>query len=109
MASNSTPRLTTFRFRVWMGNPDNPEEFIIHGVGRDVQKTEEFFADKGWGNTTSRPMTAAAVTTYFALRRAKRFTGSWEEFEESYLSVEPVESVQASPTEAAPVNASPQN
>lgn len=99
----STPKLTTFRFRVWMGDPDKPDEFIIHGVGRDVQKTEEFFADKGWGQTTTRPMAAAAVTAFFALKRSARFAGTWEEFENQYLSVEPVEEVTATPTEAAPV------
>lgn len=103
-----TPKLTTYRFRVWFGNPENDEDQraeLVHGVGRDVQKAEEFFAQRGWGQTQSRPMTSAAVTAYFALQRSGRFTGSWEEFEEQYLAVEPVETVTATPTEAAPAPA----
>lgn len=103
MASNNVPKLTTYRFRVWMGDAENPDELVIHAVGRDVQKAEEFFADKGWGSTTARPMTAAAVTAFFGLKRSGRFAGKWEEFEEQYLSVEPIETVTANPTQAEPV------
>jgi len=103
-----TPKLTTYRFLVWFGDAENPElqtSQLVHAVGRDIQKTEEFFANQGWGNSQSRPMTAAAVTCYFGLQRSHRFTGSWEEFEASYLSVEPVDQVTATPTEAAPAAA----
>jgi len=94
----SAPKLTTYRFRVLGGDEENPEEFLVHGVGRDIQKTESFFADKGWGNTQSRPMTSAAVVSYFGLRRSGRYAGTWEEFEEWYLSIEPVDAVTERPT-----------
>lgn len=94
----SAPKLTTYRFRVFGGNEESPEEYIIHGVGRDIQKTESFFADRGWGSTTSRPMTSAAVTSYFALVRSGRYAGTWDEFEEWYLSIEPMDAVTERPT-----------
>lgn len=103
-----TPKLTTYRFRVWFGDPENEEnqrELVVHGVGRDVQKAEEFFASKGWGSTQSRPMTAAAVTAYFGLQRSGRYPGTWEEFEAEYLAVEPIDTVTATPTDPAPVPA----
>lgn len=102
------PKLTTYKFRVWFGDSENPDaaiETVVHGVGRDVQKCEEFFANKGWGNTANRPMTAAAVTVFFGLQRTGNFSGGWEEFEASYLAVEPVESVAATPTGAVPEHA----
>lgn len=99
-----TPRLTTYRFRVWFGDPADEStqtDVIVHGVGRDVQKAEELFMARGWGNTQNRPMTAAAVTAYFGLQRSGKFTGTWEEFEDQYLAVEPIDTVTATPTEAA--------
>lgn len=96
---STPPKLTTYRFRVFMGDPDDPTETVVHGVGRDVQRAEQFFADKGWGQTTSRPMTSAAVVSYFGLKRTGKFDGTWEEFEDAYLSIEPVEAVTATPTE----------
>lgn len=103
-----TPKLTTIRFWVWFGNPEDPEDQraeLVHAVGRDIQKTEEFFMARGWGDTTKRPMTAAAVSAYFGLQRSGRFTGSWEEFEEQYLAVEPDGQVTATPTGVAAVTA----
>lgn len=103
-----TPKLSTYRFRVWFGDPENEEsqhDLVVHAVGRDVQKAEEFFMQRGWGNTQTRPMTAAAATAYFGLQRSGRFTGSWEEFEEQYLAVEPIDTVTATPTEVAPAPA----
>ena len=103
-----TPKLTTYRFRVWFGDPEDPDnatEMLVHGVGRDIQKTEEFFATNKWGDTQSRPMTAAAVTAWHGLQRSGRFTGTWEEFENSYLAVEPVEQVVSTPTGAVPAPA----
>lgn len=103
--AGGTPKLTTYRFRVWFGDTENEETQhpeLVHAVGRDVQKAEEFFAQKGWGSTQNRPMTAAAVTAYFGLQRTGRFPGSWDEFEAQYLAVEPVETVTATPSEPAP-------
>lgn len=94
----STPKLTTYRFRVFVGDADDPTETVVHGVGRDVQRAESMFADRGWGATTSRPMTSAAVVSYFAMLRTGKFSGTWEEFENSYLAIEPVEEVNAVPT-----------
>lgn len=95
----STPRLTTYRFRVLGGDADNPTEYEVPTVGRDVQRAEQYFADKGWGTTQSRPMTSAALVAYFALKRRNEFTGTWEQFEDWYLSIEPVERQTVSPTE----------
>ena len=93
------PHLTTYRFRVFGGDADaDPNEIVVHGVGRDVQRTEQLFADRGWGSTTARPMTSAAAVCYFAMLRRGDFSGSWEEFENWYLAIEPVESVTANPT-----------
>lgn len=97
---SSKPHLTTYRFRVFGGDPDaDPTDVVVHGVGRDVQRTEQFFAERNWGSTQSRPMTSAAVVCYYAMTRLGMFTGTWEEFENWYLAIEPVESVTASPTE----------
>jgi hypothetical protein len=104
----ATPRLTTYKFRVVFGDPENPDtltERIVHGVGRDVQASETLFAQRGWGQVTDRPMTSAAAVAWAALKRTGQFAGTFDEFEASYLSVEPVESVNATPTEAAPAPA----
>lgn len=93
------PKLTTYRFRVFGGDADNPTEHTIHGVGRDVQRAETLFADRGWGSTQSRPMTSAAAVCYYAMTRSGLYSGTWEEFENWYLSIEPVEAVHATPTE----------
>jgi hypothetical protein len=96
----SAPTLKSYRFRVYGGDAENPEMFEVHAFGRDVQRTEAEFASRKWGSATDRPMTSAAMTTYFALKRANKYAGTWEEFENWYLSVEPFESVNAVPTEA---------
>lgn len=96
----SAPTLKSYRFRVYGGDAENPELFEVHAFGRDVQHTEAEFASRRWGTTTDRPMTSAAMTCYFALKRMGRYTDTWEHFEEWYLSVEPFESVNAVPTEA---------
>lgn len=100
-----TPRLTTYRFRVWFGDPENPDDathLVVHGVGRDIQKTEEYFATHRLGATQDRPMTSAAMTAYFGLHRSGRYTGTWEEFEAEYLSVEAVDQVVSTPTDPVP-------
>jgi hypothetical protein len=104
----SAPRLTTYRFRVYGGNPEDPEEFTVHAFGRDIQRVESEFASRKWGSdTTSRPMTAAAMSAYFAMTRSHLYAGTYEEFEDWYLSIEPIESVNADPIDAGPVPASP--
>jgi hypothetical protein len=96
----SAPKLTSYRFRVFGGDADEPEVIEIHAFGRDVQHTEQEFAAKKWGAATDRPMTSAAMTSFFALKRTGKFSGTWEEFEEWYLSIEPIETVSAVPTGA---------
>lgn len=93
------PRLTTYTFRVYGGDADDPAEFTVHGVGRDVQRAESLFAERNWGTTQSRPMTSAAVVSYYAMVRRGEFAGTWEEFEGWYLAIEPEETVTAVPTE----------
>lgn len=96
----SAPKLTSYRFRVFGGDAENPEMFEVHAFGRDVQHTEQEFAAKKWGSATDRPMTSAAMTSFFALKRTNRYAGTWEEFEEWYLSIEPIATVEAVPTDA---------
>jgi hypothetical protein len=93
---------------VLFGDPEDPEsitEQIVHGIGRDVQTSEALFAQRGWGKVTDRPMTSAAVVAWAGLRRTGKFTGTFDEFESTYLAVEPVEEVTATPTELAPAPA----
>lgn len=101
------PKLTTYKFRVFGGSEDEPAEFEVHGVGRDVQKAESLFADKGWGSTQTRPMTSAAAVSYFAMLRRGEFEGTWDEFESWYLSIEPLDTVTERPTVPEPETASP--
>lgn len=96
----SAPTLTSYRFRVFGGDPENPEVHEVHAFGRDVQMTEKAFAENRWGPASDRPMTSAAMTTYNALSRLGRFPGTWEEFEAWYLSIEPIDAVKATPTDA---------
>lgn len=96
----SAPRLTTYKFIVIGGTADHPEEHEIETVGRDVQRVEATFADKRWGATQDRPMTTAAMVCYFAMLRAGQFSGTWDAFENWYLSVQPLEPVNADPTVA---------
>lgn len=104
----TAPTMTTYRFRVWAGDPDDPEEYTIHAFGRDVQRVENEFANRKWGSdTTARPMTAAAMSAYFAMLRTNKFSGTFEEFEDWYLSIEPIDTVTAGPTGAGLVPASP--
>jgi hypothetical protein len=97
---STAPTLTTYKFQVYGGSVDDPESHTVHGVGRDVQKTEAMFMERGWGKTDSRPMTSAAVVSYFAMMRTGLFAGTWTDFENWYLSIEPVEAVTAIPTDA---------
>ena len=100
----ATPRLTTYKFRVLFGEPDDPEsitEFLVHAVGRDVQQSEMLFAKRGWGKVTDRPMTSAAAVAWSALHRTGQYPGTFDEFEGSYLEVSPVEEMTATPSEAA--------
>lgn len=96
----SSPNLTSYRFRVFGGDAENPDMWEVHAFGRDVQQTEKEFAIRKWGAATERPMTSAAMTTYFALVRGGKFSGTWDDFENWYLSIEPIETVKAVPTEA---------
>ena len=96
----SAPKLTSYRFRVFGGDADNPDVYEVHAFGRDVQQTEKEFATRKWGAATDRPMSSAAMTTYFALVRTGKFAGTWDEFESWYLSIEPIETVNSVPTEA---------
>lgn len=95
----SAPKLTTYKFRVLSGSVEDPAEHLVQSIGRDIQRVEALFADRKWGETASRPMTAAAATAYFAMLRSGQFRGTWAEFEDFYLAVEPVEPVTATPTE----------
>ena len=104
---SQAPKLTTYRFRVYAGDPEDPQVFEIHGFGRDVQRAEQLFAERHWGPTTDRPMTAAAAVSYFAMSRTGQFAGKWEDFESWYLSIEPDSTVTAVPTDAGPVPAYP--
>ena len=104
----ATPRLTTYKFRVLFGNPEEPDtitETVVHGIGRDVQTAETLFAQRKWGQVTDRPMTGAAVVAWAALRRTGQYTGDFDSFESQYLEVAPVEEVTATPTELAPAAA----
>lgn len=97
---SQAPKLTTYKFRVLGGTADDPKGYEVATVGRDVQRAEDAFANRGWGQTTSRPMTSAAMVAYFAMVRMGLFSGKWEEFENWYLSIEPVEPINATPTDA---------
>ena len=101
----SAPRLTTYTFEVFGGDPESPAQFTVHSVGRDVQRVETAFADKRWGATQDRPMTAAAMASYYAMMRTGQFSGTWDQFEAWYLSVQPLEPINADPTDAGPVTA----
>lgn len=99
---SATPKLTTYKFRVLSGTPEDPVEHHVASIGRDIQKVEQLFADRKWGGTDSRPMTAAAATAYFAMMRAGQYSGTWADFEEFYLAVEPEEPVTVTPTGPVP-------
>lgn len=96
----SAPKLTSYRFRVYGGDAENPEVFEVHAFGRDVQRTEAEFAARHWGQATDRPMTSAAMTSFHALKRIGNYAGTWDEFEDWYLSIEPIATVNANPTDA---------
>ena len=96
----AAPKLTTYQFRVFGGDADDPTEYEVLAVGRDITRTEQAFAERRWGTTTDRPLTSAAMIAYFALYRTGRFTGKWEDFDAWYLGVEPGEELTANPTEA---------
>jgi hypothetical protein len=101
----NTPHLTTYKFRVSMGDEENPEVFLIHAVGRDVQQAEKLFAQRNWGATTSRPMTSAAAVAWASLTRTGRYSEDFDTFETEYLEVVPEETVTVTPTEPAPAPA----
>ena len=91
------PRFTTYALRVWMGDPENPTEHHIVTLGRDVQRTEMMFAENGWGKTENRPITSAAAVAYFAMMRLGLYSGTWKDFSDSYLSIEPEEPINSFP------------
>jgi hypothetical protein len=106
----NTPSLTAYRFRVVLGNPDDDDSLIEHHVtafGRDIQQVERLFADRKWGSTQDRPITAAAGAAYYALTRKGWFDGSFDDFEAAYIEVaadEPA-AVSIRPTERVPTPA----
>ena len=106
----NTPSLTAYRFKVILGNPDDPSTLIEHDVtayGRDIQKVEALFADRKYGPTEARPITAAVAAVYFACLRTGVFAGTFDDFEKAYVEVSGDEPVKVFPTEPEPVPASP--
>lgn len=97
----NTPRLTTYRFRVALGDAENPDVHKVLAVGRDVQQAEKLFAQRGWGKTENRPMTSAAAVAWAALSRMGKYSADFDTFESEYLEVVPEDMVQVNPTEAA--------
>lgn len=103
--ATTPPRLTTYKFRVALGNPEDPTIHTVLAVGRDVQQAEKLFAQRGWGKTDARPMTSAAAVAWAALVRTGQYASDFDTFENQYLAVEPEEPVNVTPTEAAPAPA----
>lgn len=97
---STAPTLTTYKFAVFGGDIANPEHYMVESLGRDVQRAEMEFARRGWGKTESRPMTSAAMVTFYAMTRLGMYSGRWEDFENWYLSIEPEEPVRSNPTDA---------
>lgn len=99
------PTLTAYRFKVVLGDPEDDAtwtEFNVTAFGRDIQQVERLFADRKWGTTTDRPVTAATAAAYYALTRGGKFAGSFDDFENAYIEVQAAENavVTIRPTEA---------
>lgn len=78
------------RYRVVVGEAEDPStwaELEAQAITRDLQAAETLFAKRKWGSPGDRPIMLTAVSAYYALIRTGQISGSWDEFEASYLEV----------------------
>lgn len=106
----ATPSLTAYRFGVTLGDPAEPdtlETLEVTAFGRDIQKVEALFAERKWGTAQDRPMTATVAAVYYALTRSGKYSGSFDDFESTYVEVTDGGAQRINPTERDPMPASP--
>lgn len=83
-------RLSTPRFRVVLGEADNPDtwqELTVQAIGRDLQAAETLFHRRKWGPASGQAIRFQAAAAFYALRRTGQVEGEWEAFEAGYLEV----------------------
>jgi hypothetical protein len=110
--SNKKITLSSPKFRVVLGDPNDPndedawQEVEVQSMTRDIAAAEQLFRQRKWGPTTEQGIRMMAVTAWQALRRNHLIdaTTSWERFEASYVDLEAVEDDDAEegPTPPAP-------
>ena len=94
--------LTSPRYRVVLGDPDDEatwQEVEVQALTRDIQHAEQMFVQRRWGKPADQPVKITAVAAYCALLRKGLISGTWEEFEQSYLEVGEAGSDEIPPTE----------
>jgi hypothetical protein len=82
------------RYRVVLGDVDEPDTWVeleAQAITRDLQAAETLFARHKWGKPSDQAIKLTSVAAYYALRRTGQITGSWDEFEASYLEVSEAE------------------
>jgi hypothetical protein len=89
-------------YRVVLGDWADSETWTEHRVqtiGPDLKAAETLFGrHKEWGRYTDNPLRFQVVVGYYACRRTGAFSGTWDQFAESYLEVSEVGSEVVSPT-----------
>lgn len=95
------------KYRVILGDPADPgswEEVEIQSMTRDLAAAEAHYQRRRWGDPSATPIRLTAVAAYQALLRAGMVSGTWEDFERSYVEVstadDPEDEEEIHPTEA---------
>ena len=100
MSSNKI-KLTTPRYRVVFGDPEDPEswsEVEVQAITRDITAAESLWAQRHWGKMLESPVKAMAVSAYFALKRSGQIEGDWDAFERAYIDIDQVAADVVDPT-----------
>lgn len=104
--SNAPPiTLASPRYRIVLGDVNDPEtwgEIEVQAITRDLQAAEGLFIRHKWGKPQEQPLKMTVVSAYFAAVRAGLITGSWDEFERSYLEVSEAGADAVPPTPGEP-------
>lgn len=103
---NPQLKLTSPRLLVITGNPDDSGTWVGHDVqtiGRDTVAAETLFGVKKIGRPIDHPVLSLVAMAYYAMLRTGRFSGPWEDFESSYVEIQPLGEDESFPTEPGPV------
>jgi hypothetical protein len=83
-------RLTSPRYRVVLGDVDDPDtwtEVEVQAITRDLTTAEAVLFRQKLGKPQDSPIRFTAIAAWAALRRTGVIEGTWEQFEAGYLEI----------------------